>query len=34
MTEVSKLDLPDIHCDMDGVLCNFMKGADEAVGGD
>ena len=34
MTEVSKIDLPDIHCDMDGVLCNFMKGADEAVGGD
>jgi hypothetical protein len=27
-------DLPNIHCDMDGVLCNFMKGADEAVGGD
>ena len=34
MTEVSKGDLPNIYCDMDGVLCNFMKGADEAVGGD
>ena len=26
-------DLPDIYCDMDQVLCNFMKGADAAVGG-
>ena len=30
--EVSS-DLPTIYCDMDGVLCNFMKGADKAVGG-
>ena len=27
-------DLPDIYCDMDQVLCNFMKGAEEAIGGD
>ena len=33
MREVSKEDLPDIYCDMDQVLCNFMKGADAAVGG-
>ena len=32
MREVSKEDLPDIYCDMDQVLCNFMKGADAAVG--
>ena len=25
-------DIGDIYCDMDQVLCNFMKGADEAVG--
>ncbi len=33
LLEVSKEDLPDIYCDMDGVLCNFMKAADKAVGG-
>ena len=33
LLEVSKEDLPDIYCDMDGVLCNFMKDADKAVGG-
>ena len=33
LLEVSKEDLPDIYCDMDGVLCNFMKSADKAVGG-
>ena len=33
LLEVSKEDLPDIYCDMDGVLCNFMKAADNAVGG-
>ena len=26
-------DLPKIYCDMDQVLCNFMKAADAAVGG-
>ncbi len=26
-------DLPTIYCDMDQVLCNFLKGADDAVGG-
>jgi 5'(3')-deoxyribonucleotidase len=25
--------LPDIYCDLDQVLVNFMKGADKAVGG-
>ena len=34
LLEASKEDLPDIYCDMDGVLCNFMKAADYAVGGD
>ena len=29
MTEVSKIDLPDIHCDMDGVLCDFNKRFEE-----
>ena len=33
MMEASKDDLPDIYCDLDMVLVNFMKGADEAVGG-
>ena len=34
MMEASKNDdLPDIYCDLDMVLVNFMKGADEAVGG-
>jgi|TARA_B110000977_G_scaffold140522_1_gene178401 5'(3')-deoxyribonucleotidase len=28
-----KEDLPDIYCDMDQVLCNFMKGAEDAIGG-
>ena len=27
--KVSKDDLPDIYCDMDMVLCDFMKGADK-----
>ena len=26
-------DLPTIYLDMDQVLCNFLKGADDAVGG-
>ena len=34
LLKTSKEDLPDIYCDMDGVLCNFMKAADYAVGGD
>ena len=34
LLEVNTEDLPDIYCDMDGVLCNFMKAADYAVGGD
>ena len=34
LLEASKEDLPDIYCDMDGVLCNFIKAADYAVGGD
>ena len=33
MMEASKDDLPDIYCDLDMVLVNFMKGADKAVGG-
>ena len=32
LLEASDEELPDIYCDMDQVLCNFMKGADEAVG--
>ena len=31
LLEVSKEDLPDIYCDMDGVLCNFMKAADNQL---
>ena len=31
--KVATEDLPSIYCDMDEVLCNFMKGADAAVGG-
>jgi 5'(3')-deoxyribonucleotidase len=34
LLEASKDDLPDIYCDLDMVLVNFMKGADAAVGGD
>ena len=34
LTEVTKSDLPSIYCDMDQVLVAFMKGADDAVGGD
>ena len=33
LLEASKDDLPDIYCDLDMVLVNFMKGADAAVGG-
>ena len=27
-------DLPNIYCDLDQVLVNFMKGAEDAIGGD
>ena len=30
---VSKESLPDIYCDLDMVLVDLMKGADEVVGG-
>ena len=34
MTEASREEgLPEIYCDMDMVLVNFMKSADAAVGG-
>ena len=33
LLEASSEELPDIYCDMDQVLCNFLKGADEAIGG-
>lgn len=32
LLEASSEELPDIYCDMDQVLCNFLRGADEAVG--
>ena len=31
--KTSSEDLPDIYCDMDGVLCDFITGANIAVGG-
>lgn len=31
--KTSTEDLPQIYCDMDQVLCDFIKGADVAVGG-
>ena len=34
LIEVSKEDLPEIYCDLDEVLVDFMRGADAAVGGD
>ena len=30
----AKEDLPDIYCDLDQVLVNFMKGAEDAIGAD
>ena len=33
LTEVSSEDLPEIYCDLDEVLVDFMRGADAAVGG-
>ena len=32
MMEASGDDLPDIYCDMDQVLCNFLGGAEKAIG--
>jgi|TARA_R110000822_G_C15327727_1_gene494324 5'(3')-deoxyribonucleotidase len=34
LIEVNTEDLPSVYCDMDMVLCNFMKKADEVSGGD
>ena len=33
LTEVSNEDLPEIYCDLDEVLVDFMRGADATVGG-
>ena len=33
LTEVSNEDLPEIYCDLDEVLVDFLRGADAAVGG-
>jgi len=33
LVEVSTEELPDIYCDLDEVLVDFMRGADAAVGG-
>ena len=33
LTKVSNEDLPEIYCDLDEVLVDFMRGADAAVGG-
>jgi 5'(3')-deoxyribonucleotidase len=33
LLEANAEDLPPIYCDMDMVLCNFMKAADNVVGG-
>jgi hypothetical protein len=32
MTEASGDDLPEIYCDMDQVLCNFIGGAEKVIG--
>ena len=34
LSKVSKEDLPEIYCDLDEVLVDFMRGANIAVGGD
>ena len=34
LMEASNDDLPEIYCDMDQVLCDFMKGAEDAIGDD
>ena len=33
LVEASKDDLPEIYCDLDEVLVDFLRGADAAVGG-
>ena len=33
LVEASNDDLPEIYCDLDEVLVDFLKGADKAVGG-
>jgi hypothetical protein len=32
LLEVSKEDLPSVYCDMDMVLCDFLKGAEKVIG--
>ena len=32
LLEASKEDLPSIYCDMDMVLCDFLKGAEKVIG--
>ena len=32
LIEASKEDLPSIYCDMDMVLCDFLKGAEKVIG--
>ena len=32
--KVAKDDLPTIYCDMDEVLCAFLKGAEKVIGRD
>ena len=32
LLEVNKEDLPEIYCDMDQVLCDFLKGAEKVIG--
>ena len=32
LTEASTEDLPEIYCDMDGVLCDFKSQAEKVVG--
>jgi len=33
LMEASNNDLPEIYCDMDQVLCDFIGGAEKAIGG-
>ena len=32
LLEANNEDLPEIYCDMDQVLCNFIKGAEKVIG--
>jgi hypothetical protein len=32
LLEASKEDLPSVYCDMDQVLCDFLKGAEKVIG--